>query len=130
PPPIEALVALNPRNPVFTIRRNAVDVGTAAIPTDRHGQLILNFTQALRGPASPAYVSAADVLEGRVEPGRLSGKVVLVGVTDPSLGDHYLAPDAKGGGSPGVFFEANALNTMLTRSYLRPSSDLENVTWA
>ena len=56
---------------------------------------------------------------------RVRGKIVVVGVADPTLGDYHLTPAAKEVGVPGVFVHANALNTMLTNAYLSQSSQPE-----
>jgi class 3 adenylate cyclase len=81
------------------------------------------------GARGVPYRSAADVVSGRLRPGELDGRVVLVGATDPALGDAHVTPVDKGGRMPGVFIHANALNTLLTESYLLPSSRRNTVAW-
>ena len=86
----------------------AVKAGPATIPVDEDGRLALNF----RGPGKTfAYVSAADVLSGRVAPERLAGKFVLVGVTATGVVD--VRPTAFDGLFPGVEMQATALDNML-----------------
>ncbi|MDW3428507.1 CHASE2 domain-containing protein, partial [Escherichia coli] len=54
-----------------------------AIPTDRNGQLWIHYA-----PRDPSiYVSAIDVLEGRVAPDKIAGKLVLIGTSSIGLND-------------------------------------------
>ena len=43
-------------------------------------------------PSSVPTVSAADVLDGKVDPRRFEGKTVIVGVTAERLGDQFMVP--------------------------------------
>lgn len=96
-------------------RPSGVQVGGRLIPL-QDGRLPINWAEGLRPPVA---VSALDVLRGTVDPDRLAGRIVIVGATDPTLGDiHSVAVD-RSGSTPGAFVLANALNTVLTRSYLR-----------
>lgn len=104
-----------------TIRPDAVDVDRTAVPTGRGHLMTLNFART----PFPTY-SAIDVLNGRLPRGALKGKVVLVGATAIGLGDTKLTPVDKAEGAPGVLVHANALNTMLTGSYLFPAGRSTN----
>ncbi len=57
------------------------------------------------------YISAVDVLKGRVDPARLRGKVALVGTTAPGLMDLRSTP--VGGAYPGVEIHANLIAGMV-----------------
>ena len=58
------------------------------MPTDRNGQLWVHFA-----PHDPArYVSAVDVLEGRVPPDRVSRRLVLIGTSAAGLLDLKTTP--------------------------------------
>jgi len=46
-------------------------------------------------------------------------KIVLIGATAPDLHDDYLVPVSGGKRMPGVEFHANAVQTILTKKYLR-----------
>ncbi len=61
-------------------------------------------------PASFAYVSYVDLLEGRVAPSVLAGKTVFVGATAVELGDMVLVPIHKS--LPGVVVQALALESV------------------
>jgi class 3 adenylate cyclase/CHASE2 domain-containing sensor protein len=108
-----------------TLRPHGIQVGSRYIPTGELGLLEVNYTSSLSdGTDSSHYFSAADVLAERVGD-RLSGKVVVVGLADPTLGDQHLTRDNKQAGIAGVFIHANAINTVLTGTYLSPVSRVE-----
>lgn len=69
-----------------------------------------------RGPGGPQggsyrYLSASDVLAGRLAPGALAGKVVLVGTTALGLWDLRVTP--VGEAYPGVEIHANLVSALL-----------------
>lgn len=72
---------------------------------------------AFAGPAHTyPEISFRDVLEGRVSPDRLRGKIVLVGPYSDQLGDVHATPF---GPAYGVEVEANAIDTLRSRASLR-----------
>ena len=126
---LAALRALDGETGPLTIRPNGVEVGGKLVPTEESHLLRLNFASGLSSATSASVISAADVLEGKVNPARFRGKVVLIGATAPILGDSKLVPVDKSNTFPGVMIHANALNTMLTASYLTPVSDTTTAAW-
>jgi adenylate cyclase len=82
------------------------------VPTDRNGQLWIHF--ARRDPS--IYVSASDVLEGRVAPERIARKLVLIGTSAVGLLDLKTTPIDPV--MPGVEVHAQVLESALTRSVL------------
>ncbi len=86
--------------------------GVMRLPTDAR----LTAQVPYRGPGGPdggsfTYVSAADVVQGRLAAGALRGKVALLGSTAPGLQDLRSTP--VGGAYPGVEAHANLLAGML-----------------
>jgi len=73
---------------VGTDRVRAVAVGDLVVPTERDGRVWLHYSR--RDPRR--FVSAADVLAGRVDPERLKDRFVLVGVTAAGLADLHATP--------------------------------------
>ena len=127
---LAALQALQADTSPVTVRPDGVQAAGRFIPTEGTHDLRLNWAHGLRGQAGqPSYVSAIDVLDGHVPLSRLAGSAVLIGATDPLLGDHQSVPVNKATGMPGVFIHANALNTMLTASYLATVSHLQTDLW-
>ncbi|THD68251.1 MAG: CHASE2 domain-containing protein [Bradyrhizobium sp.] len=82
------------------------------IPTDLHGQLWVHF--ARRDPS--IYVSAIDVLEGRVPPEKIEGKLVLIGTSAAGLNDLKTTPVDPA--LPGVEIHAQVLESALTGAVL------------
>jgi adenylate cyclase len=90
------------------------------VPVDARGTALVPF----RGPGGPRggsfrYVSAIDVLEGRLAAGELKGRYVLLGFTAPALMDLRATP--VGEVYPGVEVHANLISGMLDgRIAVRP----------
>ncbi len=82
--------------------------GSLRIPVDHRLASLIPF----RGPpGSVGYVSAADVLKGRLEQSALAGRIVLVGTTAPGLMDLRSTPLA--GAFPGVEIHASLIGGIL-----------------
>jgi adenylate cyclase len=82
------------------------------IPVDHRVTALVPF----RGPGGPqggsfTYISAADLLAGRLPAGQLSNKIVLIGTTAPGLFDLRATP--VGETYPGVETHANLLSGLL-----------------
>ena len=99
------------------IRSDHAGVQSAAvpgfvIPTDRNGQLWIHFA-----PHDKArYVSAGDVLEGKVPPDRIARRLVLIGTSAVGLLDSKTTPIDPV--MPGVEVHAQVLESVLTQSVL------------
>lgn len=82
--------------------------GNLGIPVDGDVATLIPY----RGPqGSFPYVSATDILNDRIEPGRLQGRIILVGTTAPGLMDLRATP--VGTAYPGVEVHANLLTGIL-----------------
>jgi adenylate cyclase len=82
------------------------------MPTDRNGQFWVHFNK--HDPAR--YVSAADVLHGRVDADRMRGRLVLIGTSAIGLLDTKTTPVEPA--MPGVEVHAQILESVLTKSLL------------
>ena len=99
---------------VVTEQDGGVQVGNRFVPTEA-GALELNFSPGLdRGD----FISAQQVLADGFDPSVFEGKVVVLGVTEPTLGDLHPIPPDRSGNTPGVFVIANSINTVLTAGYV------------
>jgi adenylate cyclase len=78
------------------------------IPTDANGQLWVHY--ARRDPS--IYVPAVDVLDGRVPPDKISGKLVVIGTSSAGLNDIKTTPVSAA--MPGVEIHAQVLESALT----------------
>ena len=94
----------------------AVSVGNFTAPTEEDGSLRIYYS-----PHDPRRsVSALDVLNGRVDPMRLQGKLVLVGVTGLALTDYQNTP--LGESMPGSEIHAQLLENLFDQTWLvRPA---------
>jgi adenylate cyclase len=86
------------------------------IPTDRNGQLWVHY--AHRDPS--IYVSAVDVLDGRVPLDKIEGKLVLVGTSAIGMNDIKTTPVSPV--MPGVEIHAQVLESALTGAVLSQPS--------
>ncbi|MEK9283713.1 MULTISPECIES: adenylate/guanylate cyclase domain-containing protein [unclassified Bradyrhizobium] len=86
----------------------AVRLKGLEIPTDKNGQLWVHY--ARQDPS--IYVSAADVLDNKVSPGRISGKLVLIGTSAVGLNDIKTTPVSST--MPGVEIHAQVLESVLS----------------
>jgi adenylate cyclase len=91
----------------------SVAVPGLEIPTDRNGQLWVHFNK--HDPAR--FVSAVDILEGRVPPDRFRGRLVLIGTSAVGLLDVKTTPVESA--MAGVEIHAQILESVLTKSLLR-----------
>jgi adenylate cyclase len=101
------------------VRRTGVAYGGIEASTEPGALLRISWARGLTA-GTGAVVSAADVLAGRVAPGVLDGASVLVGVTAPAIGDRHVSPLQPGATTPGVFVQAQALSTLLSRTWVTP----------
>lgn len=93
-----------------------VAVGAFTVPTEADGQVRIHFSHR----DSNRYVSAIDVLDGKVDAARLASKLVVVGVTGFALVD--LQQTALGERMPGSEVHAQLLENLYDQSWLmRPA---------
>ena len=120
---VEMLRAAFRGNMAF-IKRNAAGVtsiglqtrqGNFEIPTDKNGRIWVHFAppDAYNTPDNSGrlYISASDIINGRVPVQRLAGKMFIVGTSAVGLLDIRATPIA--GRLPGVEVHANILETIL-----------------
>lgn len=79
--------------PAVRLRANSkglqsVGTGDVAVPVDTDGRAWIHYSR--HDP--DRFVSAADVIEGRVDPARITSKLVLVGLTGLALVDYPATP--------------------------------------
>jgi adenylate cyclase len=93
------------------------------IPAD-NGLMRVNFT----GPPQtfPVY-SFSDVISGDIPPETFRDAIVLVGATAPNLKDSQITPVSFGQPMNGVEIHANAVQTILSGSYLVEESDTDTI---
>ena len=84
------------------------------IPTDNRGQIWVHFSEPdlidSEDNESRLYISASDIINGKVEPDRLKGRLLLVGTSAAGLKDIRSTPIY--GRLPGVEVHANILENI------------------
>lgn len=85
----------------------------SVIPLDRAGQLLVNYRGG--GGVFP-YISALDILEGRVAPDALNGKIAFIGTSAAGLKDLRATPFTAV--YPGVETHATIVDNILTQDFL------------
>jgi adenylate cyclase len=91
-----------------------VRLGPRRVPVDRFGRLLINY---LGGPGIFPTYSAAAVLEGRLPPGALKDKIVIVGATAVGIYDLRVSPFS--GNHPGVEIQAQIMDNLLSGRFMR-----------
>lgn len=108
-----------------------VQLGDRVVPTDDRYRLRISWPRGLP-PADGAdgpVLSAADVLSGDLDASQVEGRVVFLGVTDPTLGDQVATPVSRRVSDPGVMLQAAAYHTMASRQFLSEPSAARTAGW-
>jgi len=92
-----------------------VGVADVTVPTQADGDIWLHFA-SIRATRN-RYVSARDILDGKVDPERIRDKLVLVGLTGAGLAD--MRTTALGELVPGIEIQAQAIETVFEGRFLR-----------
>lgn len=94
-----------------------VGVADLKVPTQGGGEVWLHYAKS--ASTAGRYVSAIDVLEGRVDPLQLEGKLVMLGLTGSGL--HDMRTTALSELVPGIEIQAQLLESLFDgRFVLRP----------
>ena len=95
----------------------SVRVGAIEVPTDALGQLWIYYS----GQLADRTISAADLLADQIDRAaleeRVAGRIVLVGTSAVGLRDLVVTP--LGHGVPGVAVHGEAIDQILTETYLK-----------
>ncbi|MBU1040179.1 MAG: adenylate/guanylate cyclase domain-containing protein [Proteobacteria bacterium] len=87
--------------------------GGTVIPVDRAGQLLINY----RGPGGAfPYISAVDIIEGKLADGALDGKIAFIGTSAAGLKDLRTTPFSPV--YPGVETHATIVDNILTQDFI------------
>jgi adenylate cyclase len=91
-----------------------VSIAGERVPVDDDGLMLVNFR---RGTEPFPYYSVSDIINHRIPPEKLAGKIVVVGATAHGLGDRGVTPVS--GYMPRVEIHANAIDNILQGDFLR-----------
>lgn len=93
---------------------SGVRLGASTIPTDLLGRAVINY----RGPENSfPYISAADLLQGKVAPEALRDKIVLVGTSALATYDQKATPLSAS--MPGIEKNANVVQNILLNNFIQ-----------
>ena len=89
-------------------------IGNAAIPTDENGRVWIYYgeSDSVKGNESRYYVSAADIIAGRIGKDRWKGKLGILGTSATGLKD--IRPTPVEDRMPGVEIHANLIDTVIS----------------
>ena len=92
----------------------SLKIGPATIPLDRNGRIIVHY----RGPQRVfPYLSAVDILEGRVLPQEIAGKIIFIGSSAAGLKDIRATPFDPV--YPGMEAQATVADTILAGDFIQ-----------
>ena len=89
-------------------------IGNASIPTDENGRVWIYYgeSDSIKKKDSRYYVSAVDIIKGRVGKDRLQGKLGILGTSATGLKD--IRPTPVEDRMPGVEIHANLIDTVIS----------------
>lgn len=89
-------------------------IGKAAIPTDSEGRVWIHYgpSDSINLQNSRYYISASDIIKGRVGKERLQGKLGILGTSATGLKD--IRPTSIEERMPGVEIHANLIDTIIS----------------
>jgi len=90
-----------------------ISMGQRFIPTDEHGQLLINY---LGPPKTFPHISISDILRKNFPKGAFTDRIVLVGAT--AMGTHDLRSTPFDPLYPGVEIHATVIDNILVQDYL------------
>lgn len=91
----------------------AITIGDTLIPTDHYGRILINYLG--REGVVPHY-SAVDVIRGRIPPGELKDRIIIVGATAIGIYDLRVTPFSPV--SAGINIHATVVDNILRRSFI------------
>lgn len=123
-PPIEVVYPSQSRADDAYRSFERLQVGPLSIPVDAGGNALVPY----RGRAfSFPYFPAVDVLQGKIAPELLQGRIVLIGTSAPGLKDLRVTPLQSV--YPGVEIHANLIAGMLDQTILNRPAYLLALEW-
>ncbi len=101
---------------------SGVSVAGVQIPVDDTGRMLVNFR---RGAHPFPHYSISDIINRRIAPDKLAGKIVLVGATAHGLGDRGVTP--VDGDMARVEIHANAIDNMIQGDFIRRPIEAQEI---
>ena len=107
-------------DPIIKVTKGGIEsirIGDTTVPLEANGAMPINY----RGPSSTfPYISAKDVLNDKVDPKELKGKIIFLGTSASGLMDIRVSPLDQI--YPGVEVHATVVDNILSKDFIyRPS---------
>jgi adenylate cyclase len=99
-----------------------VSIAGVGIPVDDDGRMLVNFR---RGADPFPHFSISDIINHKIAPEKLAGKIILVGATAHGLGDRGVTPID--GDMARVEIHANAIDNVLQGDFIRRSYEATEI---
>ena len=115
-------------NGIESVIMQTKSIGRAAIPTDANGRVWIHYGEPDEGKFEDSryYVSAVDIIKGRVGKERLQGKLGIIGTSATGLKD--IKPTSVEERMPGVEVHANLIDTIVDAIlYYTSTKKAENI---
>ncbi len=103
-------------NKMILYGASGIKLGDRFIHTDIHGRVVINYRGKER---TFDYLSASDVINGRVALESLKGKILLIGTSALATYDQKVSPFSAN--MPGVEKNANVVSNVLSNDFIRRS---------
>ncbi len=113
---VARLAAHIPPQEVVLYGGSGIKFGERMIATDLSGRVLINY---MGREQSYNYLSAADLLSGKIPPQQLQGKIVLVGTSALATYDQKATPFSAD--MPGVEKNATVVQNILENNFIRKS---------
>jgi adenylate cyclase len=111
-----------PENAMALVATKGVRLGERHIPTDPRGKTLIRYY----GPEKTfPYITAADILERKIKPSAIRGKVVVLGVTAVAVYDLRVTPTSSA--MAGVEKHANVIASILKNAMIVKTNNDINV---
>lgn len=107
-----AMMALGEKD--FSVKGYSAVLGERRIPVDENNAMWVNFTG---GPGGYPRYSFTDVVNGRIPPEQLQGKVLFIGATALGVYDMRVTPFH--GNTPGVEIHATVADNIISGRFIR-----------
>ncbi len=101
---------------------SGVSVAGQRIPVDDNGRMLVNFR---RGANPFPHYSVSDIINRRIAPDKLAGKIVLIGATAHGLGDRGVTP--VNGDMARVEIHANAIDNLIQGDFIRRPIEAQEI---
>ena len=100
---------------------DGIQLGNSFVPTDFWGRMLIRYY----GPeGTTPQISALDILQNKVDPAKIKGKIVLIGATAVGIYDLRVTPT---GIMPGVEKHANVITSILRKDFIFRITNLTNI---